>query len=41
LSLEDAPSFDAAPYFGARVVMSLPFLSEEQYENTKGKQTYG
>ena len=30
LSLEDAPSFDAAPYFGARVVMSLPFLSEEQ-----------
>ncbi|MGC6527763.1 MAG: ATP-binding protein [Paracoccaceae bacterium] len=30
LSLEDAPSFDAAPNFGARVVMSLPFLSEEQ-----------
>ncbi len=41
LSLEDAPSFDAAPYFGARVVMSLPFLSEEQDENTKGKQTDG
>ena len=30
LSLEDAPSFDAAPNFGARVVMSVPFLSEEQ-----------
>lgn len=30
LSLEDAPSFEAAPNFGARVVMSLPFLSEEQ-----------
>ena len=41
LSLEDAPSFDAAPYFGARVVMSLPFLSEEQDENTKGKHTDG
>lgn len=41
LSLEDAPSFDAAPYFGARVVMSLPFLSEEQDKNTKGKQTDG
>ncbi len=41
LSLEDAPSFDAAPYFGARVVMSLPFLSEEQDENTKGKRTDG
>ena len=41
LSLEDAPSFDAAPYFGARVVVSLPFLSEEQDENTKGKQTDG
>ena len=41
LSLEDAPSFDAAPYFGARVVMSLPFLSEEQDENTKGQQTDG
>ena len=41
LSLEDAPSFDAAPYFGARVVMSLPFLSEEQDENTKGKLTDG
>ena len=41
LSLEDAPSFDAAPYFGARVVMSLPFLSEEQDENTKGKQKDG
>ncbi len=41
LSLEDAPSFDAAPYFGARVVMSLPFLSEEQDETTKGKQTDG
>ena len=41
LSLEDAPSFDAAPYFGARDVMSLPFLSEEQDENTKGKQTDG
>ena len=41
LSLEDAPSFDAAPNFGARVVMSLPFLSEEQDENTKGKQTDG
>lgn len=41
LSLEDAPSFDAAPYFGARVVMSLPFFSEEQDENTKGKQTDG
>jgi len=41
LSLEDATSFDAAPYFGARVVMSLPFLSEEQDENTKGKQTDG
>ena len=41
LSLEDAPAFDAAPYFGARVVMSLPFLSEEQDENTKGQQTDG
>ena len=41
LSLEDAPSFDAATYFGARVVLSLPFLSEEQDENTKGKQTDG
>ena len=41
LSLEDAPSFDAAPYFGARVVMSLPFFSEEHDENTKGKQTDG
>ena len=41
LSLEDAPSFDAAPKFGARVVMSLPFLSEEQEQNTKGKQTDG